>query len=156
MTTDLGIKLDPAQLARRYAADPATWHTPPRFDPDDRWFARLHADADHEAWLLTWLPGQGTGLHDHGGASGAFLVLDGEVTEDVVGPSRAPRMVSRAYPAGRARTFGAHHVHRVHNAGRQPAVTLHVYVPGLVAMTQYEYADGELRALRTEREGVDW
>src|SRR3954470_19150848 len=33
----------------------------------------LHADlADAQVWLLTWLPDQGTPLHDHGTSAGAF------------------------------------------------------------------------------------
>jgi mannose-6-phosphate isomerase-like protein (cupin superfamily) len=146
----------PAHLALRYASDPAAWPTPPRFDPRHRWYTRLHADAEHEAWLLTWLPGQSTDLHDHGGATGAFLVVAGTVTEDVAGPRRAPRLVAREYQAGQVRSFGRRHIHRVHNAGTEPAVTLHVYTPGLTSMSQYEVVDGELRLLRTDREGTDW
>ena len=146
----------PADLASRYAAAPAAWPTPPRFDPRRRWYARLHMDADHEAFLLTWLPGQATDLHDHGGATGAFLVVTGRVTEDVVGRDRPRRLVARDYRAGQVRSFGPRHIHRVRNAGADPAVTLHVYTPGLASMNQYELAGGELRLLRTDREGADW
>lgn len=156
MTISPTTTASPADLARRYASDPAAWPTPPRFDPQRRWYSRLHVDAEHEAWLLTWLPGQSTGLHDHGGATGAFLVVTGTVTEDVVGPRRSPRLVAREYPAGRVRSFGHRHIHRVYNAGTEPAVTLHVYAPGLTSMSQYEVVDGELRLLRTDREGADW
>ena len=34
-------------------------------------------------WLLSWLPGQGTGLHDHGGSAGAFAVVRGTLHERV-------------------------------------------------------------------------
>lgn len=141
--------VDPADLARRYAARPHT----PVFDPETRWYQRLHADAEHEAWLLTWLPGQGTDLHDHGGAAGAFTVLAGTVAEDVVAPAGLSTV---DYPAGALRPFGPHHVHRVHNRSDSPAVTLHVYAPGLTAMSQYAYENGELVLLRTDRAGVDW
>lgn len=147
--TDIAGAVDPAGLARRYAA----LRHAPVFDADSRWYRRLHADTGHEAWLLTWLPGQGTDLHDHGGASGAFTVLAGTVAEDVVAPSGLSTL---DWQAGAMRQFGPHHVHRVHNRGDSPAVTLHVYAPGLTAMSQYAYADGELRLLRTDRAGVDW
>ena len=42
---------------------------------------------DYEAWLLTWLPGQSTGLHDHGGSAGAFTVLSGVVEESTLPPA---------------------------------------------------------------------
>jgi Cysteine dioxygenase type I len=53
--------------ARRYAARPHDWPLAPRFDPHQRWYHRLATERDAEVWLLTWLPGQGTDLHDHGG-----------------------------------------------------------------------------------------
>lgn len=156
MTTNLAAGLLPADLAVQYASDPAAWPTPPRFDPQHRWYSRLHADAEHEAWLLTWLPGQSTELHDHGGASGAFLVVSGRVTEDVVTRGRRARLLAQTYDTSQVRSFGRHHIHRVHNAGDEPAVTLHVYTPGLTSMSQYDVVDGELRLLRTDREGDDW
>ena len=64
LTTDL------AGLARRYVA--ADWPFAPRFDPTQRWYQRLATADDHEAWVLTWLPGQGTDLHDHGGGGASF------------------------------------------------------------------------------------
>jgi hypothetical protein len=147
---------DPVRLAWRYAHDPAGWPVRPRFDPADRWFSLLHRDAHHEAWLLTWLPGQTTELHDHGGAAGALAVVSGTISEDVVGPRRAPRLATLAWTAGQVRGFGPHHVHRVHNAGTEPAVTLHVYAPGLTAMTRYELSAGRLTTLGVDRAGTDW
>src|SRR5437016_3706984 len=44
-------------LARRYAATPERWLVRPRSTAHRRWYHRLAADDDHEAWLLTWLPG---------------------------------------------------------------------------------------------------
>src|SRR6266545_669129 len=77
-------------LAEWYAADPTRWPARPEFHPDRRWYARLALAGDHEAWLLTWLPGQATDLHDHGGAAGAFTVLEGHLTEAT--PTGAPRV----------------------------------------------------------------
>ena len=37
-------------------------------------YQRLTCDDDHEVWLLSWLPGQRTGFHDHGESVGAFTV----------------------------------------------------------------------------------
>ena len=114
--------------------------------------ARVADEPDFEAWLLTWLPGQGTDLHDHGGSAGAFTVLAGRLTEQTVGV----RLMDRGYGRGATREFGPHHVHRMVNAGTVPAVSLHVYAPALTRMTRYELVDGALRALAVERAGADW
>src|SRR5690242_782429 len=149
----LALNLDLLPVARRYAADPNDWPFAPRFDPTRRWYARLAVTDDHEAWLLTWLPGQSTDLHDHGGSAGAFTILEGNLTEQT--PSRGT-VTERLYAAGATRTFGPHHVHRVVNAGTVPAVSLHVYTPALTTMTRYALVDGVLRVLSVEREGVSW
>ena len=46
-----------------------------------------------EIWLLSWVPGQGTALHDHGLSAGAFAVAQGTLIERVVDgrPARAVR-----------------------------------------------------------------
>ena len=141
-------------LARRYAATPERWPVPLRFEREHRWYHRIAADDDHEAWLLTWLPGQHTDLHDHGHASGALLVLYGTVDEHVVASTGEPRV--RSIPTGQARAFGPHHIHQVGNAGTAPAVSLHVYSPALTTMTRYHLTGAGLVVLGVEHTGVDW
>lgn len=144
-----------AARARHYA-DPAAWRVPPQFDPVERWYARIATEADHEAWLLTWLPGQATDLHDHGGVPGAFHVVSGELTEQTVRRTPTLGLARRIYRAGSTRPFNARHVHRVANNGIVPAVSLHVYSPAIASMTRYRIEDGELRAIVVERAGGDW
>ncbi|MDG4831255.1 cysteine dioxygenase family protein [Solwaraspora sp. WMMD1047] len=147
------LAADPLTVARRYAADPAGWPVAPRFDPAGRWYARLAADPGHEVWLLTWLPGQQTDLHDHGGSSGAFLVVSGALTEQTVSGGRLrPAVLS----AGAGRRFGARHVHLVANRGDQPAVSLHVYRPALRRMTRYRLDGGRLLVAEVAEAGVAW
>jgi hypothetical protein len=143
-------------LAEWYAADPTTWPTRPQFDRAGRWYARLAVTDDHEAWLLTWLPGQATDLHDHGGVAGAFTVLEGQLTEST--PTRGPvvDLADRGYGPGATRRFGAQHVHRITNSGSVAAVSVHVYSPVLTLMNRYSIVDGELRALAVEQAGRDW
>jgi mannose-6-phosphate isomerase-like protein (cupin superfamily) len=136
-------------LARRIAADPASWPATLHFDTADRWYARLTDAGGYESWLLTWLPGQQTGWHDHGGSAGAFVVVSGQLREYT--PSG-----SRAMPVGVGRQFDARHVHRVINDGPTPAVSIHVYSPALTSMTRYEMVGGSLRKLAVERAGADW
>jgi predicted metal-dependent enzyme (double-stranded beta helix superfamily) len=145
-----------AALARRYAADRAEWPVPLQFDPTERWYARVAAAADHEAWLLTWLPGQATDLHDHGGVGGAFHVVSGELTEQTVRRPPSAGLAAKVYRAGSTRPFDARHVHRVANNGILPAVSLHVYSPAIASMTRYRVEDGELRVSVVERAGADW
>lgn len=147
MTNDLLV------TARRWAAEPARWPVLPRFDPVDRWYARIAEADDHEVWLLTWLPGQETDLHDHGGSAGAFVVVEGVLTEQTVGRGR---LVETRLPAGRWRRFGPRHVHGVANRGNTPAVSVHVYGPALRSMTRYRFDDGRLYTREIEKAGVSW
>ncbi|SFO70739.1 Cysteine dioxygenase type I [Geodermatophilus dictyosporus] len=130
----------------------------PAGDAADLLDPSLHADlAAAQVWLLTWLPGQGTPLHDHGGSAGAFAVVGGVVTEDVVGGRPgAVREAATELWAGRVRPFGPHHVHRVTNRGTLPAVSVHVYRPRLTQMTAYRLEAGTLLSTGTEQAGFDW
>lgn len=144
--------------ARRYAARPEEWPFAPRFNARQRWYRRLAAAPDAEAWVLTWLPGQHTDLHDHGGSSGAFVVVSGVLTERTLlsDPDRPARLGDRALAVGQGRSFGARHLHQIINHGRRPAVSLHVYAPALCQMTRYRLDGSRLVVAATERAGVDW
>ncbi|SCF23290.1 cysteine dioxygenase [Micromonospora mirobrigensis] len=143
---------DPLAVAGRYA-DPADWPVPLGFDPAQRWYARLAGGPDHEVWALSWLPGQGTDLHDHGGSAGGFLVVAGELTEETVSGGR---LRPHRLATGTGRRFGARHVHRVTNHGDQPAVSVHVYTPALRRMTRYRLDGGRLLAADVAEAGVAW
>ena len=107
-------------LARQLAARTDLWRPQVRFAQASRWSVRVAVTDDYEAWLLTWLPGQSTGLHDHGGSAGAFTVLSGVVEESTLPPthSRGPAaLVHRTLTAGRIRAFGPDYVHDVANNG---------------------------------------
>jgi hypothetical protein len=79
-----GGTLSPAELGRLVRATAAaadTWHGIVRFNERSRWFHRLALTADYEIWVLSWLPGQRTGFHDHGLACGGFTVTRGNLVE---------------------------------------------------------------------------
>ncbi|MFJ8578169.1 cysteine dioxygenase [Micromonospora sp. NPDC093277] len=148
-------RTDPSDLlavAARWA-DPAGWPVRLRFDPTERWYARLAAGDGPEVWALSWLPGQGTDLHDHGGSSGAFRVVVGTLTEETV---RDGRLRPHRLDAGAGRRFGARHVHVVTNRGDRPAVSVHVYRPALRHMTRYRLVAGQLVVADVARAGVAW
>lgn len=139
-----------SELVLGYARLPGLWRPAVRFEPAQRWHARLERTAEYEVWLLTWLPGQGTEIHDHGGAAGAFTVLEGELAERVFagGPQPPHR---RDLPAGRLRAFGPRYVHEVLNTTDEPAISIHAYAPALSEMTYFrQQSDGTLATHRTD------
>ena len=148
----------PTSLAMMLAAHPERWRPLVDYRTDTRWYRLLERTEQHEVWLLSWLPGQGTDLHDHGPASGAFAIAAGTLTERVVAakPGRPAVEVTRELAAGRCRVFGPHYVHQVTNTGAVPAVSVHVYTPGLTMMNRYRVKPGELRHVGVEQAGVDW
>ncbi|WP_033437507.1 cysteine dioxygenase [Saccharothrix sp. NRRL B-16314] len=105
------------------------------FDPDRRWWARLGLTTGVELWLLSWLPGQGTEPHDHGGAAGSFTVLTGELAEDYRYPGGPIRSAPR--PVGSALGFGAGRAHQIVNRGVVGAASVHAYSPPLVPTRAY-------------------
>jgi hypothetical protein len=155
--TAVGVRLDHLAIAQRYAATPEHWPVAPRFDTAERWYHRLAVTDDYEVWLLTWLPGQGTEIHDHGGSAGAFHVFRGTLTEDTFADrAGVARVVSRELGDGAGRRFGEHHVHRMTNRSTQPAISVHVYGPALTTMTKYRSGPGGLEVLTVERAGSEW
>jgi hypothetical protein len=151
--------IDHLATARRYAARPGDWPLAPRFNPHRRWYGRLASAPGGEVWMLSWLPGQGTDLHDHGGSAGAFLVISGALSERTFAADpqdRSLRLGDGLYGAGDGRAFGRHHIHQITNTGAEPAISLHVYSPALREMTRYELADGQLVVTAVDRAGADW
>lgn len=148
----------PADLARRLAASPDLWLPAVRFDPAARVHTRISATENLEAWLLTWLPGQGTDVHDHGGSAGALVVLAGTLAEWTPVRSRVfgPKGRTRRLRQGDVRPFGPDHIHQVRNDQLEPAISLHVYAPRLSSMTRYARVDGRLEVVATDRAGADW
>ncbi|MFE6042196.1 cysteine dioxygenase [Streptomyces sp. NPDC056452] len=130
-------------LARSLAADRSRWAHLVRYDTTTRWYHRLQSvppatgsdpagqtPLGYEVWLLSWVPGQGSGLHDHGLSSGVLTVLEGELTE------RTERG-TRTLGAGAQRVFAPGYVHEVVNDSLEPAVSLHIYYPGLTDMPMH-------------------
>ena len=148
-----------AQLATRLAEQTDLWEPLVEYDPVSRYYARLAREHDFEAWLLTWVPGQGTDWHDHGGSAGAFITLRGVLTERHAevgyGP---PRIIPgvRELDVGALRSFGSRHVHEVTNRGVEPAVSLHAYAPSLSEMRQYEVRGDLLHVATSRLVGVNW
>jgi predicted metal-dependent enzyme (double-stranded beta helix superfamily) len=139
-------------LVRRVAASPAEWLTRVRLNPAGRWYERIHLDDSHEVWVISWLPGQATGFHDHGGSAGAFAVVWGTLMERrVVGGQATGHVLAKPVGAGGARAFGPRYIHDVRNAAAAAvAVSVHAYSPPIPQMTRYELTAGGLVKRATE------
>ena len=98
--------LDRARLADlvRLAASAGEWASLVRYSEGERWYQRLERGENHEVWLLSWLPGQRTGFHDHCGSSGAFTVVPGELQERTPAAGAGCWPVPRSGRAGRGRS----------------------------------------------------
>jgi predicted metal-dependent enzyme (double-stranded beta helix superfamily) len=160
-----------AGLAAALAAASRHWIQLVTFRPESRWTQllptadaadvldpSLHAElAVAQIWLLSWLPEQGTPLHDHGLSAGAFAVFRGTLTERVLTAGRTRVRESTAdLTPGRVRHFGPHYLHQVTNTQAEPAVSVHAYTPGLSWMNTYAVDGGAVVRTGTERAGVDW
>ncbi|MGW4489149.1 cysteine dioxygenase [Amycolatopsis sp. NPDC004368] len=139
----------PVRVALEVAADRERWASLLRYDPEQRFSALVHRGAGQEIWLLSWLPGQHTDLHDHEYSTGAFTIVSGRLTETVARRSSDGRAVTEvhALAAGQSRVFGPGYVHEVRNDGPDPAISVHVYRNGPRAMRSYHHdpLDGPVR-----------
>jgi predicted metal-dependent enzyme (double-stranded beta helix superfamily) len=143
------------QIVGAVAAQPDDWGGLVRFGAGQRWYRRLELADDHEVWLLSWLPGQDTGFHDHGLTAGAFAVAQGRVRERTV-PAGRGQARQRTVARGGIRSFGPRYVHDVANAFAEPAVTVHAYSPPLTVMRRYELTESGLVHTATEHAEQDW
>lgn len=128
---------------------------------DDRWFARLHGDDEVDVWLISWVPGHRTELHDHGGSLGALTLLSGALDEF---RWDGDQLRCRRLSAGDQAAFPLGWVHDVvwaptgpsstvvsQPAPLQPSLSVHAYSPPLTVMSYYEVTDRQrLRRNRTE------
>ncbi|MDM7831297.1 cysteine dioxygenase [Cellulomonas edaphi] len=121
-------------LTRDIAAHPERWRPLVQFQTEGRWWTRLDGPAGVDVWLLTWLPSQGTELHDHGASAAAFTVVAGSLTE--IRPDDG-RLVPRDFATDRTQTVDPGDLHDVLNTGTEPAVSIHAYSPPLTRMTYW-------------------
>ena len=134
-------------LVRGYADSPDLWLPRVRFSAESRWWTRLHGDDDSDVWLLTWLRDQTTELHDHGGSTAAFTVVQGALEE--VRPDACGALVADSLRPGRTQWVAPGIVHDVRNVEPLPAVSIHAYSPPLTSMTYYSSDGSSLTPVRT-------
>jgi predicted metal-dependent enzyme (double-stranded beta helix superfamily) len=144
------------RLVRSVAASQDRWAGLVRYRAGERWYQRLEQTENHELWLLSWLPGQRTGFHDHLGSAGAFAVVRGELQERTVPAGRDARVAVATFAAGQLRAFGPQHVHEVVNGSAEPAVSIHAYSPSLAGMRRYELTPAGLVLAAVEMAEESW
>ncbi|ANW66400.1 cysteine dioxygenase [Mycobacterium sp. djl-10] len=120
---------------------------------DRRWFTRVHGDDELDIWLISWVRGHATELHDHGSSLGALTVLSGALDEFRWDGDQLRR---RRLEAGDQAAFPLGWVHDVVWAPTPitvtgPTLSVHAYSPPLSAMSYYQVTDrSTLRRRRTE------
>jgi rhodanese-related sulfurtransferase/mannose-6-phosphate isomerase-like protein (cupin superfamily) len=131
------------------------WMDKVRLRAEGRWYERLYHGPDYDIWVISWLPGQSTGFHDHGASSGAFVVATG-ILEEHSADER-----TRVIHPGEPRAFDPDYTHDVRNVSLAPAISIHAYSPPLTEMNEYEL-DGsrlvprERASLRRETINEEW
>jgi rhodanese-related sulfurtransferase len=126
-----------AGIVARFARS-AGWLHKVRLRAEGRWFERLSHGPDYDLWVISWLPGQSTGFHDHGVSSGALVVATGLLEE------HRPGEPIRALNPDEPIAFGADYAHDVRNNSVAPAISIHAYSPPLTEMNAYELEDSRL------------
>lgn len=126
-------------VARDIAARPDIWRPRISTDRQRRRYALVFEDERMDAWVLSWMPGHGTGFHDHYVSSVGLCVAQGSVREDQM--RYGMDHLERRLTAGDSRRGDATYIHRVQHLEGEPAVTIHVYSPRLEWVGQYRLGD---------------
>ena len=122
-------------IAGGLAAAPDLWRREVRHDPAARQSVRLIETARYDVWVIGWMAGHRTTLHDHGRSAGALAVVEGRLEETL------PGGLSRTLEPGEVVELPGGLMHDVASVGVEPVTSLHVYSPPLTQMTYYG-ADG--------------
>ena len=132
------------ELVRRIAARPDLWQPLVVVDAERRRYELLYEDDRVDIWVLSWMPGQRTGFHDHDLSRVGLVCAQGALDEgslalgEDAGIVRMNAGVSRSGPGG--------YIHSVSHHSGEPAVSIHAYSPPLTCVGQYRAGpDGRLR-----------
>lgn len=119
--------------------DVATFVTPKHDTYSRRRVARTDS---YEVLVMTWLPGQGSGAHDHAGSVSAFKILRGTAhetryalaTDSLVDPTG-----TRELHEGEVGLDPGEVIHAVRNddSCKEPLVSIHVYSPPIPELRRF-------------------
>ena len=117
-------------------------------DATRRRYRLLLEDDRIDIWVLCWMPGQGTGFHDHDVSSVGIAVASGMVVErQMLLPSGATRL--ELHP-GDTRQGPPGYIHSAGWGAGKPAVSIHSYSPPLLQVGQYKVNDAGVLERRVE------
>lgn len=83
---------------------------------------------------ICWLPDQASSIHDHGRSNCLYLIVEGEMQEEMFvlsGEGRPRRVQARSFGKAAITIAAPSDVHRIMNRGPAPLVTVHIYSPPL-------------------------
>ena len=146
--------LDPdelEQLARDIFDSPELWEPLVRVDPYQRRYELIYEDESIDAWVLSWMPGQGTGFHDHYISGVGICCAAGGIREDLMVYGQGDTALHLR--PGDSRQGGPGYIHRVRHDAGEPAVTIHVYSPRLDWVGQYRLDEANAVVRREIRPG---
>ncbi len=128
-----------AALSTAIAEDESLWRALIVADTTRRRYRLLYEDDRVDTWVIMWMPGQGTGYHDHAiSGVGITCAVGMAVEKQMLLPSGASEVeirpgVTREGPSG--------YIHSVAHGEGTPAVTIHSYSPPLMEVGQYRVDD---------------
>jgi predicted metal-dependent enzyme (double-stranded beta helix superfamily) len=138
------------ELVQRIAARPELWKPLVIVDEDRRRYELLYEDDRVDVWVLSWMPGQRTGFHDHDRSSVGLVCAQGALEEGSL--AIGDEEVTVTMTPGVSRRGPGGYIHAVAHRAGEPAVSIHAYSPPLVCVGQYR-ADREGRLRREVEHG---
>ncbi|GEM_PF-587816 len=99
-----------------------------------------------DVWVLSWLPGQETGFHDHEISEVGICVAQGAIREHHMHLHASDTQHVMGEGQTQQGPFG--YIHRVEYEEGAPAVSVHAYSPPLAWVGQYREQSGQLLRLR--------
>lgn len=130
------LELDALEsFARRLAEHEDLWRPLVIRDENRRRYRLLYEDERVDVWVLSWMPGQGTGFHDHDLSSVGLAIAQGMVVErQMLIPTGATRL---ELTPGSSRQGGPGYIHSAAWGSGDPAVSIHAYSPPLLKVGQF-------------------
>ncbi len=105
------------------------------FRPDCYSRNRVLQNEHFELVVLCWGPRHKSSIHDHGISNCLYLVLEGEMEEELYeaaeGGGEPVKTKTACYARGELTLAGGEIVHRISNNSDDQLVTLHIYSPPL-------------------------
>ena len=93
-----------AAIAAGLASVTVPWELGHHELPAERRYERVLSTPAYDAWVISWPSGGALDLHDHGGSTGAFSVVAGQLDEATVDGDVTD---VRTYSAGQTTTFNS-------------------------------------------------